>query len=89
MLEKFIPPNDRYAALMLYGMVFALCFNGYDAGIMTVILADPEFTKYYNVNANRSGVIATIPWATTGRSLLLFSPVLTFILQEKQVSKQD
>lgn len=68
MLEKFIPPNDRYAALMLYGMVFALCFNGYDAGIMTVILADKEFIAYYGVNANRSGVIATIPWATTGKS---------------------
>lgn len=39
MLENYLPPKDRYAALMLYGMVFALCFNGYDAGIMTVILA--------------------------------------------------
>lgn len=34
LLHKFIPPNDRYAALMLYGMVFSTCFNGYDAGIM-------------------------------------------------------
>jgi hypothetical protein len=31
--QRFIPPNDRYAALMLYGMVFSTCFNGYDAGM--------------------------------------------------------
>lgn len=66
-LQRFIPPNDRYAALMLYGMVFSLCFNGYDAGIMTVILADKQFQDYYQVDANKSGVIATIPWATTGK----------------------
>lgn len=41
-LEKFLPPNDRYAALLLYSFVFALAFNGYDAGIMTVILADKQ-----------------------------------------------
>ena len=66
LLQKFIPPNDRYAALMLYGMVLSTCFNGYDAGIMTVILADKQFKDYYNVDATRSGVIATIPWASTG-----------------------
>ena len=65
-VQKFLPPEDRYAALMLYGMVFATCFNGYDAGIMTVILADKQFIKYYGVGATRSGVIATIPWASTG-----------------------
>ncbi|KAM0313954.1 hypothetical protein ACHAO8_005061 [Botrytis cinerea] len=65
-LQTFLPANDRYAALLLYGMVFSTCFNGYDAGIMTVILADPQFTKYYAVNATRQGIIATIPWATTG-----------------------
>lgn len=54
------------AALLLYGMVFSTCFNGYDAGIMTVILADNQFQGYYNVTPNRSGIIATIPWATTG-----------------------
>lgn len=32
LLEKFLPKNDRYAALLLYGMVLATCFNGYDAG---------------------------------------------------------
>ncbi|KAL9622908.1 MAG: hypothetical protein Q9160_002834 [Pyrenula sp. 1 TL-2023] len=65
LLERFLPKEDRYAAMMLYGMVFATCFNGYDAGIMTVILADEQFTDYYNVDANKQGVIATIPWATT------------------------
>jgi hypothetical protein len=38
-----------------------------DAGIMTVILADKQFQSYYNVDSTRSGVIATIPWATTGK----------------------
>ena len=80
-LERFLPEQDRFAALMLYGMVFATCFNGisillmqnlllhcpgYDAGIMTVILADEQFIKYYSVDAQKTGVIATIPWATTG-----------------------
>ena len=41
-MEKFLPANDRYAALLLYSMVFSLAFNGYDAGIMTVILADKQ-----------------------------------------------
>jgi len=67
-LQTFLPKEDRFAALMLYGMVFSTCFNGYDAGIMTVILADKEFTAYYAVDTTRSGVIATIPWATTGES---------------------
>lgn len=65
-LQRFLPENDRYAALILYGMVFSTCFNGYDAGIMTVILADKQFVDYYNVDDNRSGIIATIPWASTG-----------------------
>ncbi len=66
LLQRFLPENDRYAALILYGMVFSTCFNGYDAGIMTVILADKQFVDYYNVDDNRSGIIATIPWASTG-----------------------
>lgn len=33
---------------------------------MTVILADSQFISYYNVDANRSGIIASIPWAATG-----------------------
>ena len=28
LVEKFLPKEDRYAALMLYGMVVAMCFNG-------------------------------------------------------------
>lgn len=47
-------------------MVLSTCFNGYDAGIMTVILADDQFIEYYSVDANRSGIIASIPWAATG-----------------------
>tara|TARA_R110002060_G_scaffold29372_1_gene39651 strand:- start:1141 stop:1347 length:207 start_codon:yes stop_codon:yes gene_type:complete len=64
--QRFLPKEDRFAALMLYGMVFSTCFNGYDAGIMTVILADKQFIDYYDVDSTRSGVIATIPWASTG-----------------------
>ena len=73
-LQRFLPPDDRYAALMLYGMVFSTCFNGYDAGIMTVILADKDFIKYYSVDAQKTGVIATIPWATTGNDIDLLDP---------------
>ena len=65
-LETFLPPGDRHAALLLYGMIFSLCFNGYDAGIMTVILADKQFIAYYGIDAGKSGLVATIPWATTG-----------------------
>ena len=28
LIEKFIPKEDRTAALLLYGMLFSLCFNG-------------------------------------------------------------
>ncbi|QIW96337.1 hypothetical protein AMS68_001855 [Peltaster fructicola] len=68
--ETFLPKEDRFAALMLYGMVFSTCFNGYDAGIMTVILADDQFTSYYGIDANKQGIVATIPWATTGLAQL-------------------
>jgi hypothetical protein len=47
-------------------MVFSTCFNGYDAGIMTVILADKQFIQYYGINDSKSGLVATIPWAMTG-----------------------
>ena len=47
-MEKFLPANDRYAALLLYSMVFSLAFNGYDAGIMTVILADKQVSPQKN-----------------------------------------
>ncbi|CAI7642907.1 unnamed protein product [Penicillium manginii] len=69
-VEKFLPKDDRFAALLLYGMVFSTCFNGYDAGIMTVILADKQFIEYYSIDANRSGLVATIPWAMTGLAQL-------------------
>lgn len=39
--------------------------TGYDAGIMTVILADDQFYKYYQMTPARQGVVATIPWATS------------------------
>jgi len=79
-LEKFLPKEDRFAALMLYGMVFSTCFNGYDAGIMTVILADDQFTAYYNLTPTRQGVIATAPWATTGLAQLFVGGLLASYL---------
>jgi hypothetical protein len=66
-LQTLLLLEDRYAAFMLYGMTFSTCFNGYDAGIMTIIFVDKQFISYYNVDASRSGIIATIPWATTGK----------------------
>lgn len=64
----------------LYGMVFATCFNGYDAGIMTVILADPQFTEYYHMNANRQGIVSTAPWATTGLAQLFLGGTLAHLV---------
>ncbi|KZZ93951.1 Major facilitator superfamily domain, general substrate transporter [Ascosphaera apis ARSEF 7405] len=75
-INKFLPPQDRYAAMLLYGLIWALTFNGYDAGIMTVILADEQFIEYYGVTPGRSGVIATIPWATTGVAQLCIGGTL-------------
>ncbi|KAI9737324.1 MAG: hypothetical protein M1834_009477 [Cirrosporium novae-zelandiae] len=80
LIEKFIPKNDRHAALMLYGMVFSTCFNGYDAGIMTVILADDQFIDYYNIDSNRSGTVSVIPWATTGLAQLFIGGTLANIV---------
>jgi hypothetical protein len=37
---------------------------------MTVILADDQFTEYYSINADRQGIVATIPWATTGKQMM-------------------
>lgn len=39
---------------------------------MTVILADDQFTEYYGINADRQGIVATIPWATTGKQMFAF-----------------
>ncbi|KAI9148297.1 putative quinate permease [Paramyrothecium foliicola] len=73
LFQKFLPPNDRYAALLLYGMVFATCFNGYDA-------ADKQFIEYYNVNAERTGTIAAAPWATTGLAQLFVGGTLASLV---------
>lgn len=61
-------------------MVFATCFNGYDAGIMTVILADSQFTEYYHMNANRQGIVSTAPWATTGLAQLFLGGTLAHLV---------
>ncbi|KAL2402487.1 hypothetical protein ABEF95_001082 [Exophiala dermatitidis] len=76
LIDKFLPKEDRFAALMLYGMVFCTMFNGYDAGIVTVILADKQFIDYYNITSTRSGLVATIPWATTGVAQLILGGTL-------------
>ncbi|KAF2170259.1 hypothetical protein M409DRAFT_64584 [Zasmidium cellare ATCC 36951] len=80
LIEKFLPKEDRFAALLLYGMVFSTCFNGYDAGIMTVILADEQFTSYYHITPDRQGVIAVIPWATTGLAQLFVGGTLASLV---------
>jgi hypothetical protein len=76
-LESFLPVEDRRAALLLYGLVIPTCFNGYDAGIMTVILADDQFKEYYHVDSIRSGVIAVAPWAFIGLSQLFVAGTIT------------
>jgi len=50
--------------------------KGYDAGIMTVILADEQFNEYYSMNANRQGIVAAAPWATTGLAQLFLGGTL-------------
>jgi hypothetical protein len=79
-IDKFIPPGDRRAALLLYGMVFAMCFNGYDAGIMTAILGDEQFTSYYHADSARIGAIAVIPWAGTGIAQLFVGGTLSSLI---------
>jgi hypothetical protein len=80
LLDRFIPPGDRRAALLLYGLVFAISFNGYDAGIMTVILADKQFIEYYHADSNRTGVIAVIPWASNGLAQLFVGGTLASLI---------
>nr|POE85117.1 hypothetical protein CFP56_68686 [Quercus suber] len=53
---------------------------GYDAGIMTVILADDQFNDYYNMTPSRQGVVATIPWATTGVAQLFVGGTLAALV---------
>lgn len=43
---------------------------------MTVILADDQFTTYYGIDANKQGIVATIPWATTGLAQLFIGGTL-------------
>jgi hypothetical protein len=80
LVDKFIPPGDRRAAWLLYGLVFAISFNGYDSGIMTVILADEQFIEYYHVDSTRSGVIAVIPWASQGLAQLYVGGTLASLM---------
>ena len=75
--ESFLPAEDRRAALLLYGMAIPICFNGYDAGIMTVILDDAQFKSYYQVDSIRSGTIAVVPWAFIGLSQLFVGGTLS------------
>ena len=37
---------------------------------MTVILADKQFNEYYHMTPTRQGVVAVIPWASTGLAQL-------------------
>jgi hypothetical protein len=37
---------------------------------MTVILADKQFNEYYQMTPNRQGIVAVIPWASTGLAQL-------------------
>lgn len=43
---------------------------------MTVILANSEFTQYYNMTPNRQGIVSTAPWATTGLAQLFVGGTL-------------
>jgi hypothetical protein len=79
-LDTFIPPGDRRAAMLLYGLVFAISFNGYDSGIMTTILHDEQFIKYYKVDDKRTGVIAVIPWASQGLAQLFVGGTLAGLI---------
>lgn len=47
---------------------------------MTVILADPQFTEYYHMTANRQGIVSTAPWATTGLAQLFLGGTLASLV---------
>ena len=47
---------------------------------MTVILADEQFIEYYSVDAERTGTIAVVPWATTGLAQLFFGGTLASLV---------
>lgn len=58
----------------------ARCLFTDKSGIMTVILADDQFVKYYDVDANKTGTIAAVPWATTGLAQLFVGGTLASIV---------
>ena len=43
---------------------------------MTVILADEQFNEYYEMDANKQGIVAAAPWATTGLAQLFLGGTL-------------
>lgn len=47
---------------------------------MTVILADEQFIEYYHVDADRTGTIAVVPWATTGLAQLFVGGTLASLV---------
>lgn len=49
-------------------------------GIMTVILADEQFTDYYNIDADMQGTVSVIPWATTGLAQLFLGGTLASLV---------
>lgn len=69
-LRPYCLSKRVWVARLTFGIAHCTGFNGYDAGIMTVILADDQFTEYYGINADRQGIVATIPWATTGKQMI-------------------
>jgi hypothetical protein len=58
----FIRREDRRAAILLYGLVFATAFNGYGTAIMSVVLADEQFKEYYHADSVRIGIIAVMAY---------------------------
>lgn len=79
-LDNFIPSGDRRAALLLHGMVFATCLNGYDASIMTTILGDEHSTTYYHADSTKIGTIAVVPWAGGGFAQLFVGWTLSNLI---------
>lgn len=47
---------------------------------MTVILADEQFTDYYNIDADMQGTVSVIPWATTGLAQLFLGGTLASLV---------
>lgn len=47
---------------------------------MTVILADDQFNGYYHMTPNRQGIVATIPWASTGLAQICLGGTLASLV---------